>query len=172
MKTLTNALVFFMASVFFFSFFVPQQQLSDVIGFVAILTLVVYPAYAGLVRMFPRLQFIKWEADVARESPAKHEPPPKQESHRQEPPPKQERPNPPPEQDQPKQESSPKSREYYCGVLNVNPYASRELIDAAYKAQRQKHHPDKAVGEQAQQWATEKFKEIQEAYEFLSAEAE
>jgi len=80
-RTLTNALVFFMASVFFFSFVVPQQQLSDVIGFVAILTLVVYPAYAVLVRIFPRLQFIKWEADVARESSAKREPPPNQESH-------------------------------------------------------------------------------------------
>lgn len=74
-------------------------------------------------------------------------------------------------QERPKQDPSPNRHEYYCGVLNVNPYASQELIKTAYKTQMQKHHPDKAEGEQATQWATEKFKEIQEAYEFLSSEA-
>ncbi|MEI6188618.1 MAG: J domain-containing protein, partial [Alphaproteobacteria bacterium] len=67
------------------------------------------------------------------------------------------------------QSQTGKSREYYCDILNVNPYASQELIKQAYKSQMQKHHPDRWVGTQAQDWATERFKEIQAAYKHLSA---
>jgi len=54
-------------------------------------------------------------------------------------------------------------------ILGVAPGASREQIQAAYRAAAQQYHPDKVahLGVELQNLAREKFVEIQEAYEFL-----
>jgi len=55
-------------------------------------------------------------------------------------------------------------------VLGVKPGASSEKIHAAYREAVQKYHPDKVshLGKELQELASEKFVEIQEAYDFLS----
>ena len=56
-------------------------------------------------------------------------------------------------------------------VLGISPDASPEDVRAAYRRESQRYHPDKVahLGEEFQQLAHEKFKEIQQAYEILRA---
>ncbi len=55
-------------------------------------------------------------------------------------------------------------------ILGVEPGASIEEIQAAYRAAAQQYHPDKVahLGDEFQALAQEKFVQIQEAYDFLS----
>jgi hypothetical protein len=55
-------------------------------------------------------------------------------------------------------------------ILGVNPDASVEEIQAAYRVAAQQYHPDKVahLGAEFQDLAEKKFVEIQEAYNFLS----
>ena len=57
--------------------------------------------------------------------------------------------------------------EDYYEILEVSKKASKEIIDKAYKTLAKKYHPD-ANPEEKKQWAEEKFKKINEAYEILS----
>ncbi len=57
--------------------------------------------------------------------------------------------------------------ENYYEILEVSPIASKEIIDKAYKTLAKKYHPD-ANTEDKKQWAEEKFKKINEAYETIS----
>jgi curved DNA-binding protein CbpA len=57
----------------------------------------------------------------------------------------------------------------YYEILEVNIHASKEVINKAYKALAMKYHPDSNPVEK-KQWAEEKFKEINEAFEILSNE--
>jgi molecular chaperone DnaJ len=50
----------------------------------------------------------------------------------------------------------------YHKILGVNKNSTQEEIDKAYRSLVLKHHPDKNLGQ-----TTDKFKQIQEAYEFL-----
>lgn len=59
--------------------------------------------------------------------------------------------------------------ENYYEILEVSPNASKEIIDKAYKTLAKKYHPD-ANSEDKKQWAEEKFKKINEAYEVISNE--
>ncbi len=59
--------------------------------------------------------------------------------------------------------------ENYYEILEVSPRASKEIIDKAYKTLAKKYHPD-ANSVEKKQWAEEKFKKINEAYEILSDE--
>lgn len=59
--------------------------------------------------------------------------------------------------------------EDYYEILEVSKKASKEIIDKAYKTLAKKYHPD-ANPEEKKQWAEEKFKKINEAYEILSNE--
>ena len=54
-------------------------------------------------------------------------------------------------------------------VLELEPNATEEEIKKAYRRMAMKYHPDKVAnaGEQIRQQATEKFRTINEAYEFL-----
>jgi hypothetical protein len=56
-------------------------------------------------------------------------------------------------------------------VLGIAPDAAPEEVRAAYRRESQRYHPDKVahLGEEFQQLAHEKFKEIQRAYEILRA---
>jgi len=53
----------------------------------------------------------------------------------------------------------------YYQILQVHPSAEQEIISAAYRKLADKYHPDHNPDKQ--QWANEKFKEINEAYEIL-----
>jgi hypothetical protein len=55
-------------------------------------------------------------------------------------------------------------------VLGISPGASREEIQAAYRAAAQQYHPDKVahLGVELQELARKKFIEIQEAYKALT----
>ena len=57
----------------------------------------------------------------------------------------------------------------YYEILEVNPKASKEVIEKAYKVLIKKYHPDLYTGEK-QQYAEKKTKEINEAYNILSDE--
>ena len=57
----------------------------------------------------------------------------------------------------------------YYEILEVNKNASKEIIDKAFKTLAKKYHPD-ANSTEDKEWAEEKFKEINEAYEILSDE--
>ena len=57
----------------------------------------------------------------------------------------------------------------YYEILEVNKNASKEIIDKAFKTLAKKYHPD-ANSAEDKEWAEEKFKEINEAYEILSDE--
>lgn len=57
----------------------------------------------------------------------------------------------------------------YYEILEVNPKASREVIEKAYRVLVRKYHPDLYNGEK-QQYAEKKTKEINEAYKILSDE--
>lgn len=59
--------------------------------------------------------------------------------------------------------------ENYYDILEVSPKASRQIIDKAYKVLAKKYHPD-ANSEDKKEWAEEKFKKINEAYEVISDE--
>lgn len=59
--------------------------------------------------------------------------------------------------------------ENYYDILEVSPKASKEIIDKAYKTLAKKYHPD-ANSEDKKEWAEEKFKKINEAYEVISDE--
>jgi len=54
----------------------------------------------------------------------------------------------------------------YYQILQVHPSAEQEIITAAYRKLADKYHPDHNPSKQ--QWANEKFKEINGAYEILS----
>ena len=60
------------------------------------------------------------------------------------------------------------TKDYYS-VLGVSEGASREEIKRAFRKLAMKYHPDKNLGNE--QWAGEKFKEINEAYAVLGDEA-
>lgn len=53
-------------------------------------------------------------------------------------------------------------------VLGVSPGASQEEIKAAYRALVKKHHPDRFTDEAEKARATERIKEINEAYDMLT----
>ncbi len=57
-------------------------------------------------------------------------------------------------------------------VLGVNQNATAEDIKHAYRLLSGKYHPDKVshLGEEFRQLAEERFKEIQEAYQYLSSQ--
>lgn len=55
----------------------------------------------------------------------------------------------------------------YYRVLEVDPQASREVIEKAYRALSLKYHPDKNMA-QDKEAVTRKWMEIREAYEILS----
>lgn len=57
----------------------------------------------------------------------------------------------------------------YYEILEVNPKASKEVIEKAYRVLVRKYHPDLYSGEK-QQYAEIKTKEINEAYKILSDE--
>lgn len=57
----------------------------------------------------------------------------------------------------------------YYEILEVNPKASKEIIEKAYKVLVEKYNPDLYNGEK-QQYAERKTKEINEAYKILSNE--
>ena len=57
----------------------------------------------------------------------------------------------------------------YYEILEVNPKASKEIIDKAYRVLAKKYHPDLHNGKR-QQYAEQKIKEINEAYNVLSDE--
>ncbi len=57
----------------------------------------------------------------------------------------------------------------YYEILEVDVKASSEIIDKAFKVLAKKYHPD-AHNSDKKEWAEEKFKEINEAYEILSNE--
>ena len=59
------------------------------------------------------------------------------------------------------------TKDYYS-VLGVSEGASREEIKRAFRKLAMKYHPDKNLGNE--QWAGEKFKEINEAYAVLGDE--
>jgi molecular chaperone DnaJ len=53
----------------------------------------------------------------------------------------------------------------YCKILGVSNNASKEEIDKAYRSLAIKYHPDKNL--ENQEYYVAKFKEVQEAYEYL-----
>ena len=57
----------------------------------------------------------------------------------------------------------------HCRVLGVWPGATDDEIQSSYRALISKYHPDKVghLGEEFQQLAREKTREIMEAYEFF-----
>ena len=55
----------------------------------------------------------------------------------------------------------------YYEILEVNKKASQEIIEKAYKVLVKKYHPDLYTGKK-KEYAEEKIKEINEAYEILS----
>ena len=60
------------------------------------------------------------------------------------------------------------TKDYYS-ILGVSEKASREEIRRTFRKLAMKYHPDKNLGNE--QWAQEKFKEINEAYAVLGDEA-
>jgi len=71
------------------------------------------------------------------------------------------------DQEQKKSSSTEKKDPY--NVLNVSRNASQEEIKKAYRKLANQYHPDKVahLGEEFQNLAEERFKEIQEAYQTL-----
>ncbi len=59
--------------------------------------------------------------------------------------------------------------ENYYDILEVSQKASKEIIDKAYRTLAKKYHPD-TNDEDKKEWAEEKFKKINEAYEVISDE--
>lgn len=57
----------------------------------------------------------------------------------------------------------------YYKTLEVDPQASKEVIDKAYRALSLKYHPDKHPDE-SKEAATRKWLEVRKAYEILSDE--
>lgn len=57
----------------------------------------------------------------------------------------------------------------YYEILEINPKASREVMEKAYKILVKKYHPDLYSGEQ-RIYAEQKLKDINEAYKILSDE--
>ncbi len=57
----------------------------------------------------------------------------------------------------------------YYEILEVNPKASKEVIEKAYRVLVKRYHPDLYTGEK-QRYAEKKTKEINEAYNILSDE--
>ena len=57
-------------------------------------------------------------------------------------------------------------------VLEISPEATDEEVRKAYRKMAMKYHPDKVatLGPEVQQAATEKFRQIQEAYDAIKAE--
>jgi len=55
----------------------------------------------------------------------------------------------------------------YYRILEVDPKASKEVIEKAFKALSLKHHPDKNPDE-AKKTSTERWMKVREAYEVLS----
>jgi DnaJ like chaperone protein len=62
------------------------------------------------------------------------------------------------------------SREDYFKVLELSSNANEQEIKSAYRKMAKKYHPDRLgeVGEEVKEAALEKFRKVQEAYEFLS----
>ena len=59
------------------------------------------------------------------------------------------------------------TKDYYS-ILGISEKASRDEIRRAFRKLAMKYHPDKNLGNE--QWAEEKFKEINEAYAVLGDE--
>lgn len=55
----------------------------------------------------------------------------------------------------------------YYEILEVDVKASKEIIEKAFKVLAKRYHPD-TQSDDKKNWAEEKFKEINEAYEILS----
>jgi len=52
-------------------------------------------------------------------------------------------------------------------VLGVEPGASLEEVEKVYRVKVQFAHPDTQQGEEAKKQATDRFKRIQKAYEYI-----
>ena len=57
----------------------------------------------------------------------------------------------------------------YYDLLEVNPKASREIIEKAYRVLIKKYHPDLYQGEE-KVYAEAKLRELNEAYHILSSD--
>ena len=55
----------------------------------------------------------------------------------------------------------------YYEIMGVRRSASRDEIDLAYRGRRSQYHPDRHPAGEAQIWATERMKELNEAYAVL-----
>lgn len=64
-------------------------------------------------------------------------------------------------------EEGAKPMKNYYEILEVNPKASKEVIEKAYRVLAKKYHPDLYTGDK-QRYAEKKIKEINEAYNVLS----
>lgn len=62
-----------------------------------------------------------------------------------------------------------KDKDWAYKVLEIEPNASADEVKKAYRKMAKKFHPDRVshLGEHLQEEATEKFKKVQEAYEFI-----
>ena len=56
----------------------------------------------------------------------------------------------------------------YYEILEVNPNASAEVIEKAYKVLAKKYHPDLQLDVRKRAQAEKKLKELNEAYDVLS----
>jgi DnaJ like chaperone protein len=65
-----------------------------------------------------------------------------------------------------------KNHDWAYKILEISRTASDDEIKKAYRSMAQKHHPDKVaqMGKDVQQAATEKFKKIKEAYDYIKKE--
>jgi DnaJ like chaperone protein len=65
-----------------------------------------------------------------------------------------------------------KNSESAYKILEITPQATDEEVRKAYKRMAVKHHPDKVhhLGEDVQKAASEKFKEVNAAYEQIKKE--
>jgi len=57
--------------------------------------------------------------------------------------------------------------EQSCAVLGVEPGASLEEVEKVYQVKVKFAHPDMQQGEEAKKLATDRFKRIQKAYEYI-----
>ena len=67
----------------------------------------------------------------------------------------------------PTKDAGKEDYEQSCAVLGVDPGASWEEVQKVYRVKVQFAHPDTKQGEEAKKQATERFKRIQKAYEYI-----
>ena len=67
----------------------------------------------------------------------------------------------------PTKDAGKEDYEQSCAVLGVEPSASLEEVEKVYRVKVQFAHPDTKQGDEAKKQATERFKRIQKAYEYI-----